>query len=314
MQVKGVTDMAKQRSVAADYLVYLLVRTIVCLVQTCSATTARSVASGLAWLVYHVDKRHRQVALDNLRQAFPGRYSEPELDVFVRETYRHFCTMLIEIIQLPRKMHVTNWLKHIDLQNGPTSLKAMTSGQPLLVVTGHFGNWEMAGYALGLLGFSTHAVARPLDNPFLDRFLRRFREATGQQVLNKNGDAAKMQKILDHNGVIATLADQDAGPRGLFVDFFGRPASTHKAIALLSIEHSAPLLVIGVPRVGGRYIIVAEDLIDPAEYDQHPDALRAMTQRFTSALERVVRTAPEQYFWLHRRWKHQPAVRKKKVA
>jgi KDO2-lipid IV(A) lauroyltransferase len=126
-----------------------------------------------------------------------------------------------------------------------------------------------------------------------------------------------MQAILDKGGVIATLGDQDAGQRGLFVDFFSRPASTHKAIALLALEHRVPLLVTGTPNLGEpmRYEVVSEDLILPEEYEGRPDAVRAMTQRFTSALERIIRPYPGQYFWLHRRWKHQPQARKnKKVA
>jgi KDO2-lipid IV(A) lauroyltransferase len=174
----------------------------------------------------------------------------------------------------------------------------------------------MAGYALGLLGFPAHAVARPLDNPYLDDFLRRFRERTGQKVLAKKGDFDQMQKILDAGGVIATLADQDAGQRGLFVEFFGRPASTHKAVALLALEHRVPMLVIGARNTGGpmRYQVIAQELILPEEYEGRPDAVRAMTQRFTTALERVVRTAPEQYFWLHRRWKHQPMSHRRRAA
>ena len=173
----------------------------------------------------------------------------------------------------------------------------------------------MAGFTLGLLGFPTHAVARPLDNPYLDDFLRTFREKTGQKVLAKKGDFGQMEALLKNGGVLATLADQDAGPRGLFVDFFGRPASTHKAIALLALEHRVPLMVVGTPKVAEpmRYEVVAGEVIRPEEYDRSLDAARAMTQRFTTALERLIRAAPEQYLWLHRRWKHQPPVKKARI-
>src|SRR5262249_4376581 len=156
--------------------------------------------------------------------------------------YRHFCTMLVEIIQMPRRLHLTNWRNHLELRGGRQIIDRLLSGRPLMFVTGHLGNWEFGGYCLGLLGFTTHAVARPLDNPYLDQFLRQFRERTGQKVLAKKGDFDQMQAILATGGVIATLADQDAGPRGLFVDYFGRPASTHKAIALLALEYQVPLL------------------------------------------------------------------------
>jgi KDO2-lipid IV(A) lauroyltransferase len=125
-----------------------------------------------------------------------------------------------------------------------------------------------------------------------------------------------MQAILAGGGVLATLADQDAGQRGLFVDFFGRPASTHKAVAILALQYRTPLVVLGVIRLPGelRYRIVIDDVIEPAEYEARPDAVRALTQRFTAGLERLVRQAPTQYFWLHRRWKHQPKAKGKRAA
>jgi KDO2-lipid IV(A) lauroyltransferase len=112
------------------------------------------------------------------------------------------------------------------------------------------------------------------------------------------------------------LADQDAGQRGLFVDFFGRPASTHKAIALLAIEHKAPVAVGVACRVGPgfRYEIRCAEVIQPEEFEGTSDDARLLTQRYTTALETLIRQDPSQYLWLHRRWKHQPAVRKAGVG
>jgi KDO2-lipid IV(A) lauroyltransferase len=309
--------MSKPRSNAADYAVYLLVRVVVCVLQALSQDAARRLAAGLAWLLYHMDRRHRLAADDNLRHAFPGRLTDAQRDGLVRSVYVHFCRMFIEIIHMPRALHPGNWREHLEMPQGRLTLDCLLSGRPLLLVTGHFGNWELGGYILGLLGFRTHAIARKLDNPYLDQFLRRFRERTGQGILEKHGEFDKLTAVLAGNGAVATLGDQDAGRRGLYVDFFGRPASTHKAIALLSLEHRAPLLVIGVRRVAEpmRYQLVTADCIRPEEYDgRRPDAVKAMTQRFTAALERMVREAPEQYFWLHRRWKHQPARKAAKAA
>jgi KDO2-lipid IV(A) lauroyltransferase len=308
--------MSKERSAVGDYLAYLAVRILMCVIQALPLACGRGMASGLAWLAHRIDRRHREVARDNLRQAFPGRFNQAELDGLVRSTYRHFCTLVIEIIQLPRILHPNTWRRHLQLTDGRKLVECLLSGRPLLLVTGHFGNWELGGYTLGLLGFTAHAIARPLDNPYLDDYLRRFREATGQKLLAKKGDFGQMQEILDGGGVLATLADQDAGPRGLFVDFFGRPASTHKAVALLALEHRVPMMVIGARKVREplQYELVAEDLILPEDYEGRPDAALAITQRFTSGLERLVRTAPAQYFWLHRRWKHQPAKTRRRVA
>jgi KDO2-lipid IV(A) lauroyltransferase len=308
--------MSKERALVTDYAVYLIVRIIVCVIGALPYAAARKLAAGLAWVAEHVDKRHRQVAAENLRQAFPGRYERTGPEEDVRRVYQHFCNLLVEIIHLPRVLHPTTWRKHLELNDGRLLVDALLSGRPLLIVTGHFGNWEMGGYTLGLLGFKTHAIARPLDNPFLDDFLRNFRERTGQGILAKKGDFDQIQELLAKGGVLATLADQDAGPRGVFVDYFGRRASTHKAVALMALEYNVPMLVLGIHKLGEplRYQTICDDLILPEEFAGKGDAVQAITQRFTSALERIVRTAPEQYFWLHRRWKHQPARSRRTAA
>ena len=160
------------------------------------------------------------------------------------------------------------------------------------------------------------AIARRIDNRHLDRFLARFRSGTGQTILDKNDDYERIQQVLREGGAIAMLADQDAGPRGTFVDFFGRPASTFKSIALLALEFNAAIIVVGVPKVGEpmRYHLSSEDVILPEDFANEKDPAKAITQRYTAALERIIRQAPGQYFWLHRRWKHQPPVRKSRAA
>jgi Kdo2-lipid IVA lauroyltransferase/acyltransferase len=300
----------------ADYAVYLLVRVIVGIVQTLSIPQAFALARFLAWLLFRLDRRHREVALENLRHAFANEVTESQREQLVRSVYQHFCGLLMEIIHLPRKLHPHSWRRYIKLKNGRQLVDCLLSGRPVVILTGHFGNWELGGYLLGLLGFRVHPVARPLDNPYLDDLLRSFRQRNGQRVLAKKGDFEQMQSLLSSGGIMATLADQDAGQRGLFVDFFGRPASTHKAIALMALQYEVPIIVAAARRMDSplHYEMITEDLILPEEYADRPDAIRAITQRFTSALERVIRSSPEQYFWLHRRWKHQPARPKRKVA
>ena len=298
---------------AADLAVALAVRTVVCLVQALPPAVAFKIARFLAWVGYKIDKRHRAVAADNLRHAFPELAADPaRLDRLVRAVYRHFAAMVVEIALLPRKMHTATWRKYMTLYPGARIMPGLLADRPLLIVTGHFGNWEMAGFMLGANGFKTYAIARTLDNPHLERFFKRFRTATGQKIIAKNDDFDRLTAALKGSAKVATLADQDAGPRGLFVDFFGRPASTHKAVALMAIEFDAVLAVIGVPRLAEPmfYAVVCEDVIDPRDYADRPDAVRAITERYTAALERLIRRHPEQYFWLHRRWKHQPAARR----
>jgi KDO2-lipid IV(A) lauroyltransferase len=252
---------------------------------------------------------------DNLRHAFPN-LDAPSRTQIALASFRHFVSLLIEVARLPRKMHRSNVRDCADMTAAAPLWDALTSGRPVMLITGHLGNWEIALYGLGLLGFPIHAVARPLDNPFVDRFVRRFRERTGQTLLSKKGDVERIMAVLEAGGTVATLADQDAGPRGLFVEYFGRPASTHKPIALLAMKFHALIVVCGVIKNGDamRYRVIAEDVIDAADFAGRTDAARAITQRYTAALERLVRQAPEQYFWMHRRWKHQPATSAKRAA
>jgi Kdo2-lipid IVA lauroyltransferase/acyltransferase len=312
---------AKRRKPALDFLVYLAVRALVCVVQALPLRLALGLAGPLAALAYRVDRRHREVAAENLRFAFPEK-SPAEIDRLVRGCYRHFCRLLVEIILLPRKFRMENWRNHGDLVNAaPVTRALVATDRPCLIVTAHLGNWELAGYALGVLGHRTYAIARVLDNPYLERFLLKFREATGQTIIAKKDDFDRLDGALKAGGKVATLADQDAGPRGVFVDFFGRPASAHKAVALMALEFRATMVVVGTVRRSGApddrigpYDIVCEDAIDPDDYRDDPDAIRSITQRYHAALERLIRRHPEQYFWLHRRWKSQPVKRTAKKA
>ena len=260
-------------------------------------------------MIYKIDKRHRQVGIENLTQAFGDRYNDAERDQIIRGVYRHFCMMLMEILHTPRKIRLENYRDRVELVGLARMMDHwITGNRPLIILTGHYGNWELAGYLFGMFGFPTVSVARTLDNPYLERYLRSFREKTGQSLVPKTGGFDQMVEVLQSNRALSFLADQDAGQRGLYVDFFGRPASTHKAIALLAIEHNAPVAVGVARRIGPgfRYEIRCEDVIDPAELPGTADDVRILTQRFSSALERLIRQDPTQYLWLHRRWKHQP--------
>ncbi len=323
----------KTRARATDYAVYLAVRLLVAMVQMVSPRIAYAVADFFAWLAFLTAKSRRRIAMENVHAAFPELAADPAgAERLVRAMYRHFIRATVELVLLPRKLHPTTMRKYLVLPHGSDMLPPYLSGRAALVVTAHFGNWEMAGFTLGLFGFRTYAIARVLDNPYLERFALHFRQRTGQTIIAKNDDFARLTDALKAGGKVATLADQDAGPRGVFVNFFGRPASTHKAIALMALEFDAVMVVIGVPRVNRAdhpqredfdpssalaplyYAVKCVDVIDPREYADDPNAVKLITARYTAALEKLIREHPEQYFWLHRRWKHQPKAKTAKQA
>src|SRR5262249_12245661 len=151
-------------------------------------------AAKVAWLAYHLDRRHRLVADDNLRHAFPERDARAR-DELVRATYRHFVGLAVTLVFLPRLFRATTWKRYLDFSDPKMLLSVMLSGRPLLFVTGHFGNWELGNVALGVLGFRTAAIARRLDNPHLHRFLLALRARHGQALLDKKEDYDRMLAV-----------------------------------------------------------------------------------------------------------------------
>lgn len=303
--------MAKQRNQIGDYLVYIAIRVLVAVLQTIPMSTAFTLARAIGWLGFHCDRRHRRVALTNLEHAFGSQSTPAERMRVVREVYHHFARVIVEIAVIPRKLHLQNWKKFARLDDATQAVACLLDDRPAIIVTGHFGNWEMAGYLLAAIGVKSFAIARDLDNRYLHEFVMRFRQWSGQTILSKSGDFDRIVRVLTDHHVLISVGDQSAGPRGYFVDFFGRPASTHKGVALLAIKFNAPVLVGYAYRKGKsfNYRVGCSGRFDPEDYRDQPDPAVAITRAFTGALESAIRRAPEQYLWLHNRWKHQPSVR-----
>ena len=274
-------------------------------------TTARWVGR----LLYLADRRHRRRALRNLRASFPGA-SPPAIRRMARRSFEHMIMVGVEFLCLTRLMQFNSYFRHIEMgPNLDRFLDLVSSNRPCIIVGGHFGNWEMGAYGMAAMGFPTTSVGRPLDNPYLDRHVKRIREFCGQRILSKYGMTPEAFGRLEAGTRLAFPADQDAGRRGFFVEFFGRQASVYKSIAYLALESGVPIVVGGAYRTGQRfhYFAVVTDIIEPAEYEKSLDGAMAITRRFTSALERLVRMAPDQYLWVHRRWKTRPPEERRAI-
>jgi KDO2-lipid IV(A) lauroyltransferase len=301
--------------IVTDYLVYLIVRLFVCTVQALSLDTCQQVARGLAWVACDLVRLRRRVVDENLQRAFPY-LSMAERHELARQMWEHLFLMVCEISHAPRKIHDTNWRRYIRFTNQAPLMRLLWSEQPKVFVAGHYGNFELGGHTMGLFGFPTYAVARPLDNKYLDRFVKQFREAKGQHILPKQGSADEIAELLAKNRTLSVLGDQHAGPKGCWVDFFGTPASTHKAIALFALSNNAPLAV-GYARRLRRplcYEMGIAAISEPNELTTERSGLHELTQWFTTVLEEVICQAPEQYWWVHRRWKGEPSARARKAA
>ncbi len=297
---------------STNLLVYFAVRLLICIVQALRVETAARLARGIAWLFAEVFRIRAAVVDDNLAHAFPHLAPEARRNL-ARRMWEHLFLLVVEVAQTPRKIHETNWRDYVTLPNSDAMVRLLLSDRPTLIITAHFGNFEVAGYVLGILGFPTYTVARTLDNPYLDRFVNRFRSGTGARIVPKNGGYDQIVEVLGRGEAMAFLADQYAGEKGCWVQFFGRPASAHKAIALLALEHDAPVAIAAARRLDRpmRFEVDTPAWIDPRETGSDVGTIRDLTQWYTSRLEEAIRRDPGQYWWLHRRWKDTRKPRKK---
>jgi KDO2-lipid IV(A) lauroyltransferase len=299
-----------------QYFVYLLVRFLICFIQAIPIETCARLARTIGWFLYAVVKLRRDVVEENLLHAFPEK-TPAQRDQIALAIYEHMILMVCEIAQAPRKIHETNWRDHVTVNDKEKLVGFLLDRRPAVLVSAHYGNFEIAGYMTGLLGVPTFTVARTLDNPFLDRFLNRFREAKGQFIVDKQGSARQIDSVLAHGGKLVLLGDQHAGPKGCWVDFFGRQASCHKAIAVFPLTAGAPLAVVYGRRVGGKamqFELGMNGYLDPAEPGTEMGGVKPVTQWYNRRLEEIIRQMPEQYWWFLRRWRDAPKKVKARQA
>jgi Kdo2-lipid IVA lauroyltransferase/acyltransferase len=283
---------------------YLAVRIAMALIQAVSLETCQSVSRWLAWLASDLLRIRGGVVAENLRIAFPEK-TDAERRAIARRMWEHLILMVCEVAQIHRKIHETNWRKYVDVRRKREWILTAGRQGPKLCVSGHFGNFEALGHVCSFWGFRTYTVARTLDNPYLDALVRRFREAKGQRILPKDHGAGQADEVLATGGILALVGDQHAGRRGCVVDFLGRPASCHKAVALFALLNKAPTMVITCTRTDRpmHFTMGMDDLVDPAENPPECESVEGLTQWYNRALEARIREVPDQYWWLHDRWK-----------
>jgi len=301
---------------------YTIFQALLFVVKCLPVPASVALAKGLAWMMVRVIPKKRSrydVARDNLKSAFGETLSDQQADQIIHGMWLHLFRIICEMIQLPRRFRLANCSDVLEFERRNDCVKALASDRPVLFLGGHFGNWEISVNTFGHFGFPMGVVARHLDNPYLHNWFKRFRESTGNSLILKDGAGSELSEIMEQCGMASLLCDQDAGRTGVFVDFFGRPASTFKSIALLALQYNALVVVGGAYRLPEsqqkncrwiRFSLATQDIIDPADF-QGANGINELTQRFTSSLENLIRKAPEQYFWVHRRWKTPPGTRRK---
>lgn len=293
---------------------YLAVRIFLALLQAVSLETCQTVTRWLAWLMADVFRIRGKIVAENLGIALPET-TEADRTRIARRMWRHLLLMVCETAQIHRKIHETNWRQHVQLFNEARWMSLACRPGPKVCVTGHFGNFEALGHISNFWGFRTYTVARTLDNPYLDALVKRFRESKGQRMLPKDNSAGQAEEVLQTGGILALLGDQHASHGGCVVDFLGRPAACHKAVALFALLNRAPIMVATCSRADRplHFRMGMDAAVEPAENPEEYDSVEALTQWYNDALAARIRQQPDQYWWLHDRWKNvKPRKRRKR--
>jgi KDO2-lipid IV(A) lauroyltransferase len=265
-------------------------------------------ARRLGDFAFLVDRKHRERALANLKRSFPN-LPEAQRREMARQSMQELFLLIVEVLFTTRLIRLDTWAEHMEMHGLKPVMEMMIKRERgLILLSAHYGNFEVLGYIMAILGFATSSVARPLDNEYVSRWLFGVRQKYGQKIIAKKGATPEVISVLEDRGVVAFIADQNAGSKGLFVDFFGRKASTYKSIGLLAMEFDVPIVVGYARRLSDdfRFRMGIQDIIRPEDWKNQEDPLRYITQRYTRGIEDFIRQSPEQYWWLHRRWKSRP--------
>ena len=262
-------------------------------------TLGRRIGDMLWWLL----PRRRQVTMDNLRRGLGGERPVAELRRLGRRSFQHVGMNLVEVCRyFLRPTEVM--LSRVRVQGGERLRAAAAQGRGVLILTAHYGNWELLAAAHGLTGLPLSIVIRPLDHPLLDDLAARFRRRSGAELIIKRQAVREVLQALRRQRMVGILLDQNATrAEGVFVPFFGVPASTSKGLALLALRTGAPVVPVFLRREpDGRHCMEVGEPVPPPPDDD----VVAYTARFNQVVEATIRRAPEQWLWMHARWRTQP--------
>lgn len=263
-------------------------------------------------LIHLVDGRHVRIGRGNVRAHYRhddgSAPTEAEVRRIVRGSFRHLVAIGVEVVRLRRTVARRGIGGVVDLVDTHHMKAAMERGKGAIVVSGHLGNWEiMAAAGMGI-GVYPVSVYRALDNPLLDAWIRSLRGVDGADVVEKHGAVRGLLKALRKGRLVAILVDQDARGHGVFAPFFGAPASTIPTPAELALRTGAAIIPGFALRTGPgfRYRTWFEPALEVREDADHDAEVLRITTELNRRLEAAIRQAPEQWLWLHRRWKTRP--------
>jgi KDO2-lipid IV(A) lauroyltransferase len=280
------------------------------------ALTARAVASGMSpraayniggrigSLAYRLIGSRREIAKDNLRKAFGDSLSETEIDEITRNVFRNVGRTLFEMARF-EKLGIEGISKLMIPDGLEFFQRAQKRGRGAILVTAHFGNWEMLGGWMSTQGHDFRAIAAVQHNRKVNQMLNRMRSAIGVEVIPARSLALReVFKALKGNRFVAIVSDQHDPSRELILDFFGRKAAVPKGPALFAIKADCPIAVYMMRRESyDRHVVIFGGEFDPPNTGDLDADIRTMTTAYLKAVEDIIRQYPDQWLWTHRRWK-----------
>lgn len=286
---------------------YAVLRAVTAVCRAVPEAVADRVGAALGGVAGRLWRPRWDVAMKQLRMAFPDADEAWRRGV-ARRSYVHFGAEAAAVFRLAgaRSGEI---LKRTRMVGGEVLEEAARAGRGVVLVSGHLGNWEVGTAGVVARGFPTDIVAAPQRNVLFDRYLTRSRERLGMKVIPRGEARSGVVAALKAGRVVGIMGDQDARRAGIFVDYFGRPASTARGPALLAMRAGATIATFyTVRKPGGKpaYDIHITPLDDEKAGRSRAERVAALTQAFTRRLEEFVSEHPEQYLWHHRRWKTSP--------
>jgi Kdo2-lipid IVA lauroyltransferase/acyltransferase len=267
-------------------------------VRTPNVAVAETRGAWLGRVLYRLDRKHRERTYSNLRLAFP-EWDERRRDEVARQVFEHFGIVGADFFRTPRRSR-TELLESVEVDDLSSLEEAEAMGKGVLLITAHLGNWERFAHWLSATGRKLAVVARDADESSLQTKMLQIRESGGVAVLSKGSSARQILTKLRNNEMVGILPDQNA--LDCYVPFFGHPAGTHMGPAVLHQRTGAVIAPAFCVRTGvGRYKVFSLPLIDPDNRETDPEKIMA---EINLAIETVARKYPEQYLWLHDRWRN----------
>jgi Kdo2-lipid IVA lauroyltransferase/acyltransferase len=263
----------------------------------------------VGWLLYLFDRGHRRTGLRNLALAFPHK-SAAEHRQILRASLLNFGRLIAEFCHLHRLTpeNISARVQFADFLQWQ-QLIAQVQHTGALILTGHFGNWELLGYAHACYGFPGHIIHRRLRNALIDDFITRERERCGTKIIKKTTAGVEVFRAMRNKRIIVVAVDQNASGRmGVFVPFFSRLASTSTGLAGLALASGVPVIPVFLVRENGswRHHIILLPSVAPIRTGDQAADLQATTAKFTAVFQHMVEQYPDHWLWVHKRWKRRP--------